>query len=79
MPKRKMTDNDIQIITQKTKDRSTPLITGDEIVFPRKSNRHPLLHMWHPSCYPSYKPSDKSYMRKEPDCDYDKQYISGDL
>ena len=35
-----------------------------------------LLHMWHLSCYSSYKPGDKSWMRKWPDYNYDKQNIS---
>jgi len=31
-----------------------------------------LLHMWHPSCYPCYHHGDKSWLRNEPVCDYDK-------
>jgi hypothetical protein len=31
-----------------------------------------LLHMLYQLCYFCYKPSDKSWMRKGPDCDYDK-------
>ena len=31
-----------------------------------------LLHTWPPSCYCRYTPGDKSWMRKEGDCDYDK-------
>jgi hypothetical protein len=30
-----------------------------------------LLHMSHPSCYSCYKHGDKSWIRKEPECDYD--------
>ena len=30
-----------------------------------------LLHIWHPSCYSCYKPVDKSWIRKGPNCDYD--------
>jgi hypothetical protein len=32
--------------------------------------------VWHPWCYSCYKPDDKSWMRKWPDCDYDKQNVS---
>jgi hypothetical protein len=32
-----------------------------------------VLHKWHPSCY---KPSDKSWMRKRMDGDYEKRNIS---
>ena len=35
-----------------------------------------LLHTWHPSCYCRYTPGDKSWMRKEGDCDYDKYSFS---
>jgi hypothetical protein len=38
--------------------------------------KHFLLHMWHPSCYSSYKAGDKSSMRKGPDCNYDERNIS---
>jgi hypothetical protein len=31
-----------------------------------------LLHYWHPSCYSSYKPGDKSWMKKGPGSVYDK-------
>jgi hypothetical protein len=31
-----------------------------------------LLHMWYPSCYSCYNPSDNSWMWKEPDCYYNK-------
>ena len=31
--------------------------------------------VWHPSCYSCYKLDDKSWMRKWPDCDYDKQNV----
>jgi hypothetical protein len=34
-----------------------------------------LLHRWHLSCYFCYKPSDKSWIGKGPDCDYDKWNI----
>ena len=34
-----------------------------------------LLHMWHLSYYPCYKPGNKSWMRKGPNCDYDKHNI----
>jgi len=34
-----------------------------------------LLHMWHMSYYPCYKPGNKSWMRKGPNCDYDKHNI----
>ena len=34
-----------------------------------------LLHMWHPLCYSCYKPRDQSWMRKGPDCDYDKRSL----
>ena len=39
-------------------------------------HRQFLLHQWHPSCYSSYKPGDKSRMRKGPGSVYDKQNIS---
>jgi hypothetical protein len=32
-----------------------------------------LLHMWHMSYHSCNKPGDKSWMRKSPDCDYDKR------
>ena len=35
-----------------------------------------LLHVCHPWYYSCYKPGDKSWMRKGPDCDYDKHNIS---
>jgi hypothetical protein len=35
-----------------------------------------LLHMWHPLCYSCYKTSNKSWMRKGQDSDYDTQNIS---
>jgi hypothetical protein len=35
-----------------------------------------LLKMWHPSCYSSYKPGDKSSMGTGPDCNNDKLYVS---
>jgi hypothetical protein len=62
----KRTNNDLQNITHKTKDRETgtPLKTGNE------------LHMWSPSCYTFDKPDDKNKMRKGPDYDYDNWNIS---
>jgi hypothetical protein len=35
-----------------------------------------LLHYWHPSCWSSYKPADKPWMRKGPGSNYDKWNIS---
>jgi hypothetical protein len=35
-----------------------------------------LLHMWYPTCYSCYNPGYKSWMRKGPDCDYNKRNIS---
>jgi len=35
-----------------------------------------LFHTCHPFCYSYYKPGDKTWMRKGPDCDYDKRNIS---
>ena len=65
----KRTNNDLQNITKKTKDRATrtPLKPG-WIQF--------LLHMWHPSCYSRYKPGEKSWMRKRLVSNYDKRNIS---
>ena len=46
--KHKRTGNDLQNITQKTKDRAiqTQLQTGGSA-----KGKQFLLHMWHPSCY----------------------------
>jgi hypothetical protein len=41
-----------------------------------RKGRQFLLHTWYPSCYSCYKLGDKSWIRKGPDCDSDKQYIS---
>ena len=71
------TNNYLQNISEKTKDRATR--TGTKNwgwnQMPRKGKQF-LLHTWHPSCYSCYKPGDKSWMRKWPDIDYDKRNIS---
>ena len=41
-----------------------------------RKGRQFLFHTWYPSCYSCYKLGDKSWIRKGPDCDSDKQYIS---
>jgi len=71
------TNNYMQNTTQKTKDlvTPTPLKTGGELGYSGKissfcstcSTRR---------CYSSYKPGDKSWMRKGPNCDCDKRNIS---
>jgi len=63
---------------RKQKDRATrtPQKPGVNSGPPSKGKQF-LLNTWHPSCYSFYKHSDKSWMRKGPDCDYDKQNISG--
>jgi hypothetical protein len=38
----------------------------------RKELAHFLLYMWHPSCCYCYKPGTNSWMKKGPDCDYDR-------
>jgi hypothetical protein len=61
--KDKGTNNDLQNITQKTKDWATltPRQTWGWSQMPRKVKF--LLHYWHLSCYSSYKPHDKSFFR----------------
>ena len=68
----KRTNNGLQKTTQKTKDwpTQTPL---NQVLW---KGRMYLLKMWHLLCYTCYKPSDKTWMRKEPDCYYDKRNIS---
>jgi hypothetical protein len=68
MAKRKKTNNNLQNTTHKTKNRTTLTLLKQRV----NSGKQFLLHMWHPSCYSCYKPSDKSRMMKGPDCDYDK-------
>ena len=69
----KKTNNDLQNITQKTKDRSTPTPLKAGVNRKEKQFR---LHLWHLSCYSCYKPGNISWMRKEPFCDYDKRELS---
>ena len=71
--KYKRTNNDLQNTTQKTKDRATRTPLKPKVI---QNGKQFLLHMWYPSCYSCYKLGDKSLMRKEPDCDYDKRNIS---
>ena len=54
MADRKSTYNNLQNNTQKTKDGATrnPVKIGDEF----RKGKQILFHMWHPSCYSSYKP-----------------------
>jgi len=75
MAKRKKTNYDLQNIAQKAKDRATwtPLKPGVTQVF--QKGKQFLLHMWRPSCYSSYKPSDKSWMGKLQGSAYDKWNI----
>jgi hypothetical protein len=59
---------DEQTTTQKTKDRATQpnYNVGLTLVF--RQRNHLLFNMRHPSCYSCYKPGNKSWIRKEPDC-----------
>jgi len=65
MAKTKRTNNDIQNIIHKTKDRvtRTPQKTGYELMCARRDPFY-------------YKPGDKSWMRKGPESVYDKWNIS---
>ena len=69
-------NNNLQNTTQKTKEQATQtsLNTGGELRCSR--GKQFLFHYWNSSYYSCYKPGDKSWMRKGPDCDYDKQNIS---
>ena len=65
MTKIKRTNNDLQNFAYKTKDRvmrTPPKNRGCAQVLWK--GQQFLLHQWHPSCYSSYKPGDKSLMRK---------------
>jgi hypothetical protein len=42
----------------------------------QRKGKHVRLYWWRPSFYTCYKPVDKSWMRKGPDCHYDKRNIS---
>ena len=57
----KGTNNDLQNITQKTKDRATlktDINSGvpERLTLPAPLDKHFLLYTWHPSCYSCYKP-----------------------
>ena len=70
--KDRRTNNDLQTNTQKNKDRSTRTPLNTRML--RKGNTF-LLHTWHLSCYSCYKPGDKLWMKKRPDCDFGKRSI----
>jgi len=61
MAKRKMTNNDLQITTQKTKELPTQLKNQGWTHVHRKG-RQWLDYMCNPSCYSCYKPGDNSWM-----------------
>jgi hypothetical protein len=74
--KDKKINNNLQNITQKTKDWATwtPLKPVVNSGAPEEFSAP--VHMYNPLCYSYYKPSDKTWMRKGPDCDYDKRNTS---
>jgi hypothetical protein len=61
MTKRKRTNNNLQNMTQKDKDRGTRTHWKNRewTEMPKKGKQF-LLHMWQPSCYSCYKPSEKT-------------------
>jgi hypothetical protein len=65
--KDKRTNNDLQNITQETKERATRTPVKSRWTQVLRKGKQLLLHMWHPSCYSYYKPGDKSWTRKGPD------------
>jgi len=69
MTKRELTKR--QTIIYKTRNRTGTRYTliPEENQMAQKVKQF-LLHMWHPSCYSCYKPSDKLWMKKGPHCDY---------
>ena len=64
--------------TYKTKDRvtRTPMTKNRGWTQVLRKGRQSLLHYWHLSCYSSYKPGSKSWMRKGLESVYDKWNIS---
>jgi hypothetical protein len=70
--KDRRTDNDLQTITQNNKERATRVRLKTGML---RQGKKFLLHMWHLSCYSCCKPGDKSWMKKRPDCDFDKWSI----
>jgi hypothetical protein len=60
----------------KIEQQEFPLKTGGEFDQVLRNQKQFLLHLWHPSCHSSYKYGDKSWMKKGPNCDYDKRNIS---
>jgi hypothetical protein len=74
--KRISNDLDLQSTTQKTKDLSPRIHAKTGAKPPLRTCKQFLLYMWHLLCYSSYKPSDKSWMKKGIDCDKEKRNIS---
>jgi hypothetical protein len=84
---RRCKSKDRQCNGQTKKNKSTKHYTEKQ----RSSNRSPgwthvlrkgkqfLLQMWHLSCCSCYKPGDKSWMKKGPDCDYNRTYPCSSL
>ena len=64
MKKDKRSNNDLQKIAQKTKDRvtRTPLMIGGELIGSGWKGKDFLLYMWQPSCYSCYKPGEIIYV-----------------
>ena len=66
------TNNDLQNTTQKRLSNTNTTKNRRWTQVLRKGKQF-LLHVWHPSCYSCYAPSNMSWISKGPDCDYGKR------